>query len=320
MQSQAEPRAPPPPASSIPPGNEVAENFLLTRNALCPEKFLSERMAQRLARRLRRSAHFAAPLVLRNLLTEEEIKRIFEYVEELGVCMESATRGRDAQGDDAGHYDEDSESQGMDEAPAPEPGSAEWLAEQVRLSALMNPVNYETVADEHPAAWVRCSSNHEKLFLHHGGPMADGTWRTFAQALRETHEKLVGVMKGATNLRDSMWRAPDSGFSERPALNVRCVEFHRYATGGELIDPGHIDVGSTLTLSVQLSPLEQQQGGRFTTTDPSGRLIEYDLQRGDAILFCSETVHNVQAITGGSRNSLVVELWTDPPNKLNRHS
>ena len=40
---------------------------------------------------------------------------------------------------------------------------------------------------------------------------------------------------------------------ERPPLFVRCVEFHDYQTGAGLIDPGHIDVGSTITLSVQLS-------------------------------------------------------------------
>ena len=86
-----------------------------------------------------------------------------------------------------------------------------------------------------------------------------------------------------------------------------------------LVDAGHIDVGSTLTLSVQLStPGPPTDGGRFTTTDANGEVQTHELGRGDAVLFCSETMHNVAMLTAGKRNSLVVELWTDPPNRIDR--
>ena len=90
--------------------------------------------------------------------------------------------------------------------------------------------------------------------------------------------------------------------------------------GGGLPDPGHIDVGSTLTLSLQLSdPVPRRDGGRLTTTDASGVVTTHELDRGDAIIFCSESVHNVQTLTAGTRNSLVIELWTCAENKVDRH-
>jgi thiamine pyrophosphokinase len=80
-----------------------------------------------------------------------------------------------------------------------------------------------------------------------------------------------------------------------------------------------VPVGSTLTLSVQLSEPAQQLGGRFTTTSANGQVNFHELARGDAVLFCSECVHNVTTLTQGCRNSLVIELWTEPPNHIDRH-
>ena len=41
---------------------------------------------------------------------------------------------------------------------------------------------------------------------------------------------------------------------------------------------------------------------------------------GDAILFRSEKHHNVTRIKSGIRNSLVIELWLQPPNTFDRFS
>ena len=50
-----------------------------------------------------------------------------------------------------------------------------------------------------------------------------------------------------------------------------------------------------------------------------GRLTEHALARGDAVVFCSEMVHNVQMLRAGVRESLVIELWTGPPTRVDRH-
>lgn len=68
------------------------------------------------------------------------------------------------------------------------------------------------------------------------------------------------------------------------------------------------------------SPEPSEHGGRFTTTDSEGVTTVHELERGDAILFCSETVHNVTTLTNGQRNSLVIELWTGAANRRDRFS
>ena len=314
---------------------EVAANFLLERNPLCNERFLEERMQQRLKRRLRKAAHLPPPVILRGLLGEEDIKAIFDYIDEVRHGVRHAL---DNLGEENPEEEEDDD--GL------EPGSDAWLAEQLRLTAKLSaayagnadgaeeevdpadvlPVD-EDAALLRPrelihrppkqASWVQCSDNHEKLFLHHGGTMRDGVWRTFADVCPGILVKLLETMHAST-LAGTVWRH-DPACAQQPILNVRCIEFHHYTPGGALADPGHIDVGSMLTLSVQLSEPAQQLGGRFTTTSANGQVNSHELARGDAALFCSECVHNVTTLTQGSRNSLVIELWTEPPNHIDRH-
>lgn len=136
--------------------------------------------------------------------------------------------------------------------------------------------------------------NHESLFLH-----ADGyVWRESA----ELFARIVARMR-------EQWAAP---------LSVRCVEYHTYRTGGALLDPDHRDVGSTLTLSALLVDPDDFGGGEFITWD-AGSAVFHDLQCGDAVAFHSERVHNVAAVTEGTRHSLVIELWTGPDNVCDRH-
>ena len=45
----------------------------------------------------------------------------------------------------------------------------------------------------------------------------------------------------------------------------------------------------------------------------------HELGCGDAVIFHSERVHNVSAVMGGVRHSLVIELWEGPDNRCDRH-
>ena len=286
-------------------------------------------MAQRLRKRLHKSIGLLPPLIYKGLLTEEEVMAVYRYVIELkdGASAERCEA--------APREEEDEEAEGEEEE-GPEPGSDAWLAEQMRLTAQLQSANFEeeeeavaTASDEPKAArWVRCSSSHEKLYLHHGGCMHDGKWRSFAEECPLLLVKLLEVMhdsNGGQKLADSSFSKEERAgeerdLSRRPPLHIRCIEFHDYKPGGALMDPGHIDVGSTLTLSVQLSPPgPPEAGGRFLTTDgASGVQTAHELQRGDAILFCSTQVHNVSPLNEGVRNSLVIELWTEGANRVDR--
>ena len=50
-----------------------------------------------------------------------------------------------------------------------------------------------------------------------------------------------------------------------------------------------------------------------------GEPVMHELGCGDAVIFHSERVHNVSAVMGGVRHSLVIELWEGPDNRCDRH-
>ena len=140
---------------------------------------------------------------------------------------------------------------------------------------------------------------HESIFLHEGGYLA--------HACPALCRKLVGAVR---RLYDG----------DSDALGVRCIEYHTYRIGGALLDPEHRDMGSMLTMSCLLSRPSDMEGGVFITWDDGQAVHHDDLQRGDAVVFHSERVHNVGAVMGGTRHSLVIELWMGPDNKHDRHS
>jgi hypothetical protein len=142
---------------------------------------------------------------------------------------------------------------------------------------------------------------HTAKMLHASGGMKDGVSRTFGEAHPELLDKLVSTMR---NEADAAGMCPANTL-----LNIRCIELHNYLAGAGLDDLGHIDVGSTLTLSIQLSaPGDRPEcGGQFATIDASGPTI-HPLGIGDGILFHSQMVHNVSKIRQGVRNSLVIEV------------
>ena len=142
---------------------------------------------------------------------------------------------------------------------------------------------------------------HTAKMLHASGGMKDGVSRTFGQAHPELLGKLVSTMRTKA---DAAGMCPAS-----KVLNIRCIELHNYLAGAGLDDLGHIDVGSTLTLSIQLSPPGDgsECGGQFATIDARGATV-HPLGIGDGILFHSQMVHNVSKIRQGVRNSLVIEV------------
>lgn len=121
---------------------------------------------------------------------------------------------------------------------------------------------------------------HAIVYLHAGGYFQARHARLF--------EKIERAMRS---------RAPASwtccGRDE--ALRVRCIEHH---TVSALLSDGH-------------------GGGRFVTYR-DGRPQPHDLGAGDAVLFPSEKLHNIETVTSGVRTALVVELWRDKTNAKDR--
>ena len=177
--------------------------------------------------RLRDQADLAAPMILRGLLNEEDIERVYSYANEVRDGM----------------------------------------------------------APDEEGGWVRCTPGHEKIFLH-GGRMRDTVWRTFPEVCPAVMSKLLDAMHSSP-LRASTWKRT-SPWRCSPVARALRREFHKYTAGGGLIDLGHIDIGTSITMSVQLSPPESFQGGLFTTTATDGHVTQHKLNRGDAVIFCSE--------------------------------
>ena len=66
------------------------------------------------------------------------------------------------------------------------------------------------------------------------------------------------------------------------------VDLHStYVQSGALMDRGHRDKGSVLTMAVLLSDSAATEGGKFMTWKADGVTpLLHDMERGDAILFC----------------------------------
>jgi len=149
----------------------------------------------------------------------------------------------------------------------------------------------------HPILWSRIRRGMEERHRRQGDGVADDT---------DTY------INDRSALDDESWIE-----SNRSKLNVRCIELHHYVEGGGLITPGHRDNGSDITMSVLLSDPAAVSGGDFVTYR-EGMAIAHKMNRGDAIIFDSEKLHNISTITKGLRQSLVVELWSSSRNMRNR--
>jgi hypothetical protein len=150
----------------------------------------------------------------------------------------------------------------------------------------------------HHFAWAE---DHVVLYMHNQG------W--FVQALPSLWCVIRGAMEsrpwmnGGVPVLDERWVGSDQSMKQ-----VRTIELHHYSAGGGLLTPGHRDTGSDLTISVLLSDPVDVSGGDFVTYR-EGVPSAHKMGRGDAILFQSEDLHNISTVTGGVRQSLVVELY-----------
>ena len=175
------------------------------------------------------------------------------------------------------------------EATAPEP--LRGVLSDAEISEVLR------LADDCPPdAVVSYGDAHEVRYLHRAAPRSSNLI-----------ERLIAAM-----------RASEICGGSGGALRVRCIELHTYAVGGGLMDRGHRDKGSAVSLSALLTA--PGGGGAFTTWDAEGGAVEHALQPGDAVVFASEKTHNVSLVTSGTRQTVVIELWESDENARDRYS
>ena len=197
------------------------------------------------------------------------------------------------------------------------------------IETVLSVVHNATAADGRAFDFAY-SDSHVVMFLHR-----DGLLQRTKPAL---YDRVVSVM----NSHLGHWDKP---------LCVRCIEFHacaphksraqlprvrmlgavlfeppgvvwssRYTAGGGLLNPGHRDKGSVLSMSVLLSSPDAVLGGQFVTwTDGGTTPVAHAVGQGDGVIFFSEKLHNVNTIASGRRLSLVLELWEGGTNTFDRH-
>lgn len=240
------------------------------------------------------------PLVLRNLLSDEMIDEILRAASEegvwprgIGVSRRQRKKREGQTDDDAAAKDDDDDDEEKKERDddaeedGPSPGG-EGLASELRSAP-------------HHYAWT---DEHVVLYMHN-----EDYW--FVRSLPLPWSVIRGAMEARPWMPDGAVPVLDSAFvhSDQSTARVRTIELHHYSAGGGLIIPGHRDCGSALTISVLLSDPASVEGGDFVTYDREGEPVAHGMGRGDAILFDSEDLHNISTVTGGVRQSLVVELY-----------
>ena len=65
------------------PSQETADSFFLERRPLCPPAFVEERLRHRLRKRLLKSASLPPPVILRGLMSEEDVRKVYAFVDDL---------------------------------------------------------------------------------------------------------------------------------------------------------------------------------------------------------------------------------------------
>jgi hypothetical protein len=218
------------------------------------------------------------PLLLRNLLSPKQIEEILTEASVDGVWPRGIEQ----------------ESTALKDLPLVPPCHQHRLA-----AACVEPPLVGLRSVPHHFAWT---DEHVVLYMH------NDDW--FVQTLPVLWSLIRGAMEsrpwmgGGVPVLDEAWVG-----SEQSMKHVRCIELHHYAVGGGLVTPGHRDCGSALTISVLLSDPAEVSGGDFVTYR-EGTPIAHKMEQGDAILFNSEDLHNISTVTGGMRQSIVVELYS----------
>jgi len=160
----------------------------------------------------------------------------------------------------------------------------------------------------HHYAWS--NRGHVVLYMHNNNHWFVRTLTEEWGAIRGGLEAREWMNGGIPELDLDFLGSTGQEAADHPSMDlVRTVELHHYGPGGGLTTPGHRDTGSELTISVLLSDSRQVEGGDFVTYTDEGRPVAHRMDRGDAILFNSMSLHNISTVTAGLRKSLVVELW-----------
>jgi hypothetical protein len=184
-----------------------------------------------------------------------------------------------------------------------------------RIAPMAGPARYGDevwAARQHlPACW-------ETMYLHTGG------W--WERECADLASYLLEAIEAADKAQgwNLLTKAKENGLP----IHWRTVEYHeRLAPDPGLMDEGHVDGGSLLTLDIMLSDPETDfEGGTFFTKQlkegavdegENGENVEdvehTDWNRGDGMLFISHKEHNVRPLTHGKRNVMVLELWQGDP-------
>jgi len=217
---------------------------------------------------------YEEPIILRQLLSDEQINEILKSASQDGVWP----RGVCGDNDDTNNKQESTNT-----------------AERTAATAT------EELSDvPHHYAWTK---EHVVLYMHN-----NNHW--FVRLLPEAWGRIRGGMESRPWMNGAIPELDDAfiGVDTPSMTQVRTVELHHYAAGGGLVTPGHRDCGSDMTLSVLLSDTDDVEGGDFVTYR-EGVPVAHKMRRGDAILFSSMALHNIGTVTAGLRQSLVVELW-----------
>lgn len=233
------------------------------------------------------------PIVIRNLLSDEEIDQILQEASADGVWPRGRVKYSNQE------IDERRSAMAVVDASSSVPSAIPVVVVEAVPELRTAP---------HHFAW---ENGHVVLYMHNNGMESDKAKDNW---FVETLPIPWSIIRGAMEYREGMLGIPiqDPAFvgSGESMQRVRTIELHHYSTGGGLLTPGHRDCGSDLTISILLSCPESTSGGDFVTyTD--GVPKAHKMGRGDAILFKSEKLHNVSTVTKGIRQSLVVELWPD---------
>ena len=140
--------------------------------------------------------------------------------------------------------------------------------------------------------------NHDTCFLSSEG--------AFAERLPHIRQKLMDI--AAQVDADQRWH-----LLRDQHVNPRVVELHTASTHrapAPLLDVDHYDMGSLITIDVMLSGKDAFEGGAFETLEESGEMKPHAFERGEALVFVSHKYHRVAPLTSGTRQVLVMELWS----------
>eukprot|EP00980_Cylindrotheca_fusiformis_P020188 scaffold7266_cov71-Cylindrotheca_fusiformis.AAC.4 len=162
------------------------------------------------------------PLILRNLLSGEQIDQILTKASAFGVWPRGGI----------GKHSKQQQQQ----------------CEEKDGNAA---VGIELCSVPHHYAWTQ---DHVVLYMHNKEP----NW--FVDALPSLWCIIRGAMESRPSSwmdgdGDGVFPVLDEAWvgSEQSMKRVRCIELHHYSTGGGLLIPGHRDTGSDLTISILLS-------------------------------------------------------------------